>query len=72
LSEARAELDVDAVGGVREQISPQDAQNGLENRDREETNDQDVEGAQPPVHQHLVDDHLEEQRRDQGEQLQEE
>ncbi len=71
VEQARAELDVDAVGGVREQIGPQDAKNGLENRDRQETDDQDVEGAQPPVYQHLVDDDLKEQRRDQGEQLQE-
>ena len=72
VEQARAELDVDAVGGVREQIGPQDAQNGLEHRDRHQTDDQHVERAQGPVHQHLVDDHLEEQRRDQGEQLQEE
>ena len=41
-------------------------------RDREQPDDQHVERAQGPVYQHLVDDHLEEQRRDQGEQLQEE
>ena len=72
VEQARAEFDVDAIGGVREQIGPQDAQNGLENRDRQQTDDQHVEGAQRPVYQHLVDDDLEEQRRDQGEQLQEE
>src|SRR5262245_201197 len=70
--QARAELDVDAVGGVREQIGAQDGQNGLENRDRQQTDDQHVQRAQGPVHQHLVDDHLEEQRRDEREQLQEE
>ena len=32
-----------------------------------QTDDQHVEGTQGPVYQHLVDDHLEEQRRDQGE-----
>ena len=72
VKQARAEFDVDAVGGVREQIGPQDAQNGLEHRDRHQTDDQHVEGTQGPVYQHLVDDHLEEQRRDQAEQLQEE
>src|SRR5262249_45057095 len=72
VEQAGTEFDVDAVGGVREQIGPQDAQNGLENRDRQQTDDQDVEGAQAAVHQHLVDDHLEEQRRDEREQLQEE
>ena len=42
----RAEFDVDAVGGVREQIGPQDAQNGLEHRDRHQADDQHVERAQ--------------------------
>ncbi len=68
----RAELDVDAVGGVGEQVGAQDAQNGLESRDRHKADHQHVEGAERAVHQHLVDDHLEEQRRDQAEQLQEE
>src|SRR5215475_6874303 len=72
VEQAGTEFDVDAVGGMREQIGPQDAQNGLENRDRQQTHDQNVEGIQGAVYQHLVDDHLEEQRRDQCEQLQEE
>ena len=70
--QARAEFDVDPVGGVREQIGPQDSQHGFENRDGYQSEDEDIEGAQGPVHQHLVDDDLEEQRRDQAEQLQEE
>jgi hypothetical protein len=70
--QARPELDVDAVGGVREQIGPQDSEHGLENRDGHKSEDEDIEGVQGPVHQHLVDDDLEEQRRDQAEQLQEE
>jgi hypothetical protein len=72
VEQARAEFDVDAVGGMREQIGPQDAQNRLEKRDRQQTDDQHVEGGQGPVNQHLIDDHLEEQRRDQTEQLQKE
>jgi len=72
MEQARAELDIDAVGGMREQIGSQYAENGLEHRDRYKTDDQHVESAQRPVHQHLVDHHLEKQRRDQGEQLQEE
>ena len=68
----RAEFDVDAVGGVREQIGSQDAEHGLEHRDRNEADHQHVERAQRAVHQHLVDHHLEEQRRDQREDLQEE
>jgi hypothetical protein len=67
VEQARAEFDVDAVGRVREEISPQDSQNGLENRDRQQTNDQYVERAQATVDQHLVDDHLEEQGRHQRE-----
>ena len=47
-------------------------QHGLEHRDRHQADDQHVERAQAAMHQHLVDDDLEEQRRDQREQLQEE
>ena len=68
----RAQLDVDAVGRVREQIGAQDAEHGLEQRDRDEADDQHVERAQRAMHQHLVDHDLEEQRRDQREELQEE
>ena len=64
--QARAKFDVDTVGGVREQIGPQDSQHGLEHRDRHQSDNQHVEGAQGPVHQHLVDDHLEEQRRNES------
>ena len=67
VKQTRAEFDVDAVGRVREQIGPQDTENGLENRDRQQTNDQHVERTQATVDQHLVDDHLEEQRRHQCE-----
>ena len=45
---------------------------GLEHGDRDQPDDQHVERAQAAVDQHLVDDDLEEQRRDQREQLQEE
>src|SRR5258708_3533192 len=72
VEQARAKFGIDAVGGVRKQIGPQDAQDGLEDGNRYQTYDQHVEGAQGPVHQHLVDDHLEEKRRDQSEKLQEE
>ena len=72
VEQARAKFDIDAVGGVRKQIRAQDAQDGLEDGDRYQTYDQHVEGAQGPVHQYLVDDHLEEKWRDQSEKLQEE
>jgi len=42
--EPRPELDVDAVGRVREQVGPQDAERGLEDRDRQKPDDQHVEG----------------------------
>jgi hypothetical protein len=70
--QARTQLDVDAVGGVREQIGALDAEDGLEQRDRHQTHHQHLQRRQAAVHQHLVDDHLEEQRRDQREELQEE
>ena len=63
----RAELDVDAVGGVGEQIGAQDAQHGLERRrspTRPITSTSSV--VERAVHQHLVDHDLEEQRRDQA------
>ena len=47
-------------------------EDGLEHRHNQETDDQHVEGAQGPVDQHLVDDDLEEHRRHQREQLEEE
>ena len=68
----RAKFDIDAVGGVGKHIGAQDAQNGLEHRDRHEADYQHVEGAKAAMHQHLVDDDLEEQRRNQREQLQKE
>jgi hypothetical protein len=72
MEQAGAELDVDAVGGVGEEISAQDGHDGLEGRDREKADHQHVEGTERAVHQDLVDDDLEEQRRDQAEELQEE
>ena len=68
----RAELDVDAVRGVREQIGAQDGQDRLEDRNRDQPDDQHVERRHAVVHEHFVDHDLEEQRRDQREQLQEE
>ena len=63
---------VDAVGGVGEQIGAQPRQHHLEHRHRQQTDSQHIQGGQPAMHQHLVDHHLKEQRRDQGEQLDEE
>ena len=66
------QLDVDAVGRVRKQVGAQGSENRLEHADSHESEDQDVERAQAAMHQHLVDHDLEEQRRDQREELQEE
>ncbi len=68
----RAELDVDAVGRVREQVGAQNTHDRLEYADGDETEDEHVEGAHAAMHEHLVDHHLEEQRGDQREELQEE
>jgi len=57
-----SEFNVDAVGGVREDISTQVAEDCLEQRNRQQAGDDDVERGQAAVHQHLVDHHLEEQR----------
>jgi hypothetical protein len=60
-----------AVGGVREYVGAQRAEQRLEDRYRDKPDHQDVERGEPAMHQHLVDHHLEEQRRDQREYLQE-
>ena len=70
--EPGAELDIDAVGGVREDIGAQDGQHSLEQRNDDHTGDHHVERAETLVHQHLVDDDLEDHRRYEGEDLQEE
>jgi hypothetical protein len=67
-----AEFHVDAVRRMREQIGAQDVDDGLEHRNGDKPDDQDIERAQRPIDQDLVDDDLEEQRRNQPEQLQEE
>ncbi|MET3313044.1 uncharacterized protein with von Willebrand factor type A (vWA) domain [Bradyrhizobium japonicum] len=68
----RAEFDVDAVRGVREQIDAQRAENSLEHSQRDEAHNQNVERAHASMHEHLVDHDLEEQRRDESEDLEEE
>ena len=55
----RAEFHVDAVGRMREQIGAQDVDDGLEHRNGDEPDDQDIERAQRPIDQDLVDDDLE-------------
>ena len=67
-----AEQHVDPVGGMRKQIGAQAAEDDLEHRKGQQSDCQNVQRGHPMVHQHLVDDHLKKQRRDQCEQLQEE
>ena len=69
--EATPEFDVDAVGGVRQDVGPQERQHGVEEPDGDEADGEHVERRVALVGQHLVDDHLEEQRRDEAEDLQE-
>ncbi len=48
--EARPEFHVDAVGGVREEVGAQRAQDRFEERDRDKRHDQHLERAQAAVH----------------------
>ena len=68
----RAELDIDPAGGVREDVGAQPAEHDFEQGDRDKPDDQDIKGCKASMNQHLVDHNLEEQRRDQAEELQEE
>src|SRR5882724_408085 len=49
--QASAELDVDAVRGVCKYICPQDGEDRFEDRDRHETDDDHLEGAETAVNQ---------------------
>ena len=65
------ELDVDAIGGVGEGVGAQVLQDDVEKADRHETGDHHEQGFVAFVGQHLVDDDLEDQRPNQGENLNE-
>ncbi len=69
--QALTEFDVDAVGGVRQRICAQVLQRDVEQADDDEARDHHEQGLVALVRQHLVDDHLENQRRRQGEDLDE-
>jgi len=64
-----AQLDIDAVGRVRKQVGPQDPQHGLEHTYPDKPDDEHIERAHAAVHEHLIDDDLEEEGRDEGEHL---
>ena len=65
------QLDVDPVGGVRERIGAQVLQRHVEQADEDEAANEHEQGLIAAMRQDLVDDHLEEQRRRQGENLHE-
>ena len=67
----RAQFHIDAAGGVAEHIGAQRAECAFEHHHDQQPDHQHVERGQAPVHQHLVHHHLEKQRADQREQLQE-
>ena len=70
--QVRAETDIDARGGVGEDIGAQRAEDAFEQDHGQQADGQHVQRGECLVHQHLVDHHLEEQRHEQCEQLQEE
>src|SRR5690349_22224777 len=70
--EPRAELDVDPVRGVREEIGAQAADDRFENSDGDKADDQNIERSDAAMNQDLVDDDLKEEWRNEGEDLQKE
>ena len=69
--QALAEFDVDPIGGVRERVGAQILQRHVEQADDDEAADEHEQGLVAAMGQHLVDDHLEEQRRRERENLHE-
>jgi hypothetical protein len=66
-----AEFDVDAAGGVAEDVSAQRIQHALEDDDDQEADDEHVERGHAAVDEHLVHHRLEKQWADEREELQE-
>ena len=66
----RAQLDIDAAGGVAEDVAPEAVEHALADDHDQQAGDQYIERGEAAVHEHLVHHHLEEQRRDQREHLQ--
>ena len=66
------EFDVDARRGVAEGVGPYEAEHGLEHGDERHRGDHDDEGRLAPRHEHLVDHELEDERRGEAEQVDEE
>lgn len=70
--QAGAEFDVDAAGGVGEEVGAQRREEALEEVDGDQADADHGEGGVALVHQHFVHHHLEEERGDEGEELEEE
>ncbi|MNZ31343.1 hypothetical protein D3C78_486370 [compost metagenome] len=70
LVQARAQFSVDLAGQVAKQPGTQQAEQRFEQRQRQQGNAQYLQAGHTPADQHPVDDVLEQQRRDQGYQLQ--
>ena len=69
--QALAELDVDPICGVRQRVGAQILQRHVEQADGDEAADEHEQGLVTAMGQHLVDHHLEEQRRRERENLHE-
>jgi len=70
--EPGTEFDVNAAGGVAEDVGSKGIEDGLKDHHDHQANDKNVKGGHAFVDQDLVHHHLEEQGGDQGEELQHE
>src|SRR5262249_10310074 len=70
--QARSQFDVDAIGGVGKKVGAKDAEDRFENANRHQADNQYIERRHATMHEHLVDDDLKEERRDEREDLKEE
>ena len=68
--EAGPQLHVDTAGGVGKDIAAQGSQGHLKGNHHQQPNRNHIQGTEAAVHQHLVHHHLEEERGDQGKELQ--
>ena len=71
LEQPTAQFDIDPVGGMGQRIGPQILQDDVEDADQRKPGNEHVERRIGMMGEHLVDNHLEEKRCDQGEDLHE-
>ena len=72
VKQACAEFHINTTGGVGKHVTAQTRQRDFEDRHHQQTRRNHIQRGQPVMHQHLVHDHLEEQRRNQREQVEHE